>query len=63
MSIIGKSMNISSNVALIKSSAKHFIDANVHDGEDRSGCKDDIANFSPDELQELIDDLIDYLYE
>ena len=44
-----------------KLTAKRFIDANVWDGDDRSGCKDDWAKFSPDELQELIDDLIDYL--
>ena len=43
--------------------AKQWIDANVHDGEDRQGCKNDYAKFTPDELQELIDDVIEYLYE
>ena len=45
----------------IKTKAKKFIDANVHDGEDRSGCKDDWAKFKTDELQKLVDDLLDYL--
>ncbi len=45
-----------------KASAKSFIDANVWDGEDRSGAVNDRATFNPDELQELIDDLIDELY-
>ncbi|MCK5127682.1 MAG: hypothetical protein KAR42_15600 [candidate division Zixibacteria bacterium] len=38
--------------------AKSWIDANVHDGEDRAGCHADSACFSPDDLQELIDDLV-----
>lgn len=38
---------------------KAFIDANVWDGEDRSGATGDSASFSPDELQELIADLMD----
>ena len=45
-----------------KKEAKQFINANVWDGEDRSGAAGDWAKFSPDELQELIDELIDYLY-
>ena len=44
-----------------KKEAKLFIDANVWDGEDRSGAKSDKATFDPDDLQELIDDLIDHL--
>ena len=47
----------------LKIRAKRFIDQNVHDGEDRSGCKGDWAKFTPDELQELVDDLIDFLYD
>lgn len=43
--------------------AKQFVDANVWDGEDRSGCKDDFASFNPDTLQELIDDLVEFLHE
>ena len=46
-----------------KAVAKQFIDANVWDGEDRSGAVNDRATFSPDDLQELIDDLIDELYK
>lgn len=46
-----------------KAVSKQFIDANVWDGEDRSGADGDGAGFTPDELQELIDDLIDHLYE
>lgn len=45
-----------------KSKSKEFIDANVWDGEDRSGATADWVKFSPDELQELIDDLLDELY-
>jgi len=41
--------------------ARKFIDANVWDGEDRSGATNDRATFDPDELQELIDDLIEHL--
>ena len=46
----------------MKADAKVFIDANVWDGQDRSGCADDDAKFDPDSLQELIDELIEYLY-
>jgi len=41
--------------------AKQWIDANVWDGEDRSGS-DDSAIFAPDDLQELIDDLVEHLH-
>lgn len=44
-----------------KKYAKEWIDANVHDGEDRSGCVRDYATFNPDDLQELVDDLLDDL--
>ncbi len=47
----------------IKKEAKLFIDANVHDGEDRAGCKGDRANFDPDDLQELADDLVEHVFE
>ena len=47
----------------LKAKAKLWIDANVHDGEDRSGCKSDWSKFNPDDLQELIDDLVDDLFE
>ncbi len=47
----------------LKLKAKKFIDANVWDGEDRSSATNDRASFNPDELQELIDDLIEYLQE
>lgn len=46
----------------MKIKAKEFIDANVWDGEDRSGAINDRATFNPDDLQELIDDLIDEFY-
>lgn len=45
-----------------KAIARSYINANVWDGEDRSGCKGDGAGFDPDELQELIDDLVECLY-
>jgi len=44
-----------------KREAKRFIDSNIHDGEDRSGCANDWHKFSPDDLQELIDDLLGHL--
>jgi hypothetical protein len=40
-----------------------YINANVWDGEDRSGCTNDSASFDPDELQELIVDTCGYLVE
>jgi len=43
--------------------AKEWIDANVWDGEDRSGASGDWVKFSPDDLQELIDDLLDAMEE
>ena len=46
---------------LLKAEAKDFINANVWDGEDRSGAKNDRIVFDPDELIELIDELIDSL--
>lgn len=45
----------------IKRESKLWIDANVWDGEDRSGCHHDCAGFSPDDLQDLINELIDHL--
>ena len=42
-----------------KEIAKKFIDANVWDGEDRIGAKKDWVTFTPDDLQELIFELID----
>lgn len=47
----------------LKEAAKQFIDDNVWDGEDRSGCHGDCVHFTPDDLQELIDELIDELYQ
>jgi len=35
---------------------KEWVDANVWDGEDRSGSKNDWAKFTPNELQKLFDD-------
>lgn len=48
-------------VACGKVKAKAFINANVWDGEDRAGATGDSARFTPDELQELIDELVDHL--
>jgi len=45
----------------IKKQSKLFIDANVWDGEDRSGCNNDWVKHSPDDLQELVDDLIEHV--
>ena len=43
---------------IAKKFCKSWLNDNVHDGEDRSGCKGDKAIFNPDELQELIDDML-----
>jgi hypothetical protein len=43
----------------MKKELKDFIDANVHDGQDRSGCVGDTSTFTPDDLQELVDDMYD----
>lgn len=45
---------------MIKAKIKEWLDANFHDGEDRSGSFDR-AYFSPDELQELCEDLVEHL--
>ena len=47
---------------LKKEQARLWINSNVWDGEDRAGCKGDRATFDPDDLQELINDLVDDLY-
>ena len=41
--------------------SKQWIDANVWDGEDCTG-RDHSAIFAPDDLQELIDDLVEDLF-
>ena len=43
----------------MKDKLKLWIDANVWDGEDRSGAVNDFATFNPDELLELIFDMYD----
>ena len=43
--------------------AKAYIDASVWDGEDRAGAENDSVVFNPDELQELVFDLIKHLTE
>ena len=47
---------------LRKAQAKQYVDQNVWDGEDRSGCDNDSATLTPDELQDLVDDVIDMLH-
>lgn len=42
---------------LLKAKVKIWLDANVWDGEDRSGTKD-TATHNPDDLQELVEDLL-----
>jgi len=48
---------------IIKEHAKLFVDANVWDGEDRSGAANDRACFDPDDLQELFDEFIDDVFD
>ena len=45
-----------------KEKIKSWIDANVWDGEDRSGAENDCASFTPDSLQELAEDLCGSLF-
>lgn len=40
----------------MKEQIKLWLDANVWDGEDRSGCLGDSASFNPDQLQELVEE-------
>lgn len=54
-------MNTLSTVT--KKMAKQWVDANVWDGDDRSGSNTDWTVFSPDELQELIDYLLEDLLD
>lgn len=42
----------------MKAKIKAWLDANIHDGEDRAGCKYNWVKFNPDELQELVEDCI-----
>lgn len=41
---------------------KDCLDANVWDGEDRSGSHD-VVHLHPDELQELVEEVVDHLME
>jgi len=45
----------------IMDKSKQFVDANVWDGENSAGAAGDSVSFNPDELQNLIDDLLLYL--
>ena len=42
----------------IKTEIKSWLAANIWDGEDRAGCKNDSAIFNPDELQELFEEFM-----
>ena len=42
---------------------KEWLDANVWDGDDRSGCTGDSAVHNPDDLQELVEDCFDSVFE
>ena len=47
----------------IREEIKTWLDANVWDGDDRSGCKSDEALFNPDSLQELVEECFESLSE
>ena len=47
----------------VKIKSKEWIDANVWDGEDRSGCEDDACIHTPDDLQGLIDSMLEGILE
>lgn len=51
------------NMKFRKKLAKSYVDQNIHDGEDRSGCDSDCMQFTPDELQELIDEVLEFIDE
>ena len=40
----------------IKKEIKLYIDANMHDGQDRSGATDDRAYLTPDDMEKLVTD-------
>jgi hypothetical protein len=42
-----------------KERIKLWLDANIHDGEDRSGEAGDRASFGPDELQALVEECLE----
>lgn len=50
---------MSFHLIVIKNRAKMWIDANVWDGEDRAGCFDDMCLHTPDDLQELINEMLE----
>lgn len=45
----------------IKTKIKQYLDANIHDGEDREGCHCDRTAFTPDELQELVEEVYEFM--
>ncbi len=55
-------MSFNPTLKEILAESKRFINANVWDGDDdRSNYSR--ATFTPDDLQDLIDDVLEYLYE
>ncbi|MDB4507351.1 hypothetical protein N9064_00515 [bacterium] len=42
---------------------KLIIDANCHDGEDRSGCKNDKMAYNPDSFQEEVEMILEIYLE
>ena len=56
-------MSFNPSLKEIQAEAKSFIDQNIWDGDDRAGCLTDYATFNPDELQELVNDLLEHLSE
>lgn len=57
----GAEVPCSGVLVAMQAEARLFINANVWDGEDRSGATNDRATFNPDELQELIDDMLEHM--
>lgn len=43
--------------------SKIYLDQNIWDGEDRSGCDGDSAVFTPDDLQELFNEVFEFIHE
>jgi hypothetical protein len=51
-----------SNEEIIQDRIKAYLNANLHDGEDRSGTKDTLI-FSPDDIRELVSEVVYYVME
>ncbi len=56
-------MSVNTTLEEVQAEADWFINANVWDGESMLGADNDEAIFTPKELQELINNMINHLAE